>query len=66
MTDHCALTARVAETAGLAIHGFVLSQTAAVADPSAESNAETVRARAGLRWLGVLPHLGRPEDAVGC
>jgi hypothetical protein len=47
MTDHCALTARVAETAGLANHGFVLSQTAAVADPSAESNAETVRALRG-------------------
>jgi dethiobiotin synthetase len=62
--NHCALTARVAASAGLAVHGFVLSQPAPAADASSTSNAETVAALTGLRCLGVLPHLARPEEAT--
>jgi dethiobiotin synthetase len=62
--NHCALTARVAASAGVAILGYVLSQPAADADVSATSNAETIGALTGLSCLGVLPHLGRPEHAV--
>ena len=63
--NHCALTARVAAAAGLDVRGFVLSQPDATTDASADSNAETIVALTGLRCLGTLPHLGRPEDAVG-
>ena len=63
--NHCALTARVGASAGLRIHGFVLSQPAAQTDPSAASNAETIAALTALPCLGVLPHLARVEDAVG-
>jgi dethiobiotin synthetase len=62
--NHCALTARVAAGAGLAVLGFVLSQPALAADESASSNAETIVTLTGLRCLGVLPHLARPEDAT--
>jgi dethiobiotin synthetase len=62
--NHCALTARVAAAARLAIRGFVLSQVARETDPSAETNAATIGDLTGLRCLGVLPHLARPEDAA--
>jgi dethiobiotin synthetase len=62
--NHCALTARVAASAGLAVHGFVLSQPAPTTDASSTSNAETIAALTGLRCLGVLPHLPRPEEAT--
>jgi dethiobiotin synthetase len=62
--NHCALTARVAASAGLGVHGFVLSQPAPATDASSTSNAETVAALTGLRCLGVLPHLARPEEAT--
>jgi dethiobiotin synthetase len=63
--NHCALTARVAAAARLAIRGFVLSQVAREPDPSAETNAATIADLTGLRCLGVVPHLARPEDAAG-
>jgi dethiobiotin synthetase len=62
--NHTALTARVAASAGVTIVGFVLSQPVAVTDVSAESNAETIAALTGLRCLGVLPHLDRPDRAA--
>lgn len=62
--NHSALTARVAAGAGLAVVGFVLSQPAPATDVSAETNAATIAAQTGLRCLGVLPHLARPEDAA--
>jgi len=62
--NHCALTARVAASARVAVHGFVLSQPTPTTDESATSNAETIAEMTGLRCLGVLPHLARPEDAA--
>ena len=62
--NHCALTARVAASARVAVHGFVLSQPTPTTDESSTSNAETITAMTGLRCLGVLPHLARPEDAT--
>jgi len=59
--NHCALTARVAAAAGLAVHGFVLSQPAAETDASAATNAETIATLTGLRCLRVLPHCAREE-----
>jgi dethiobiotin synthetase len=55
--NHCALTARVARAAGLAVHGFVLSQPTPERDPSAATNAETISALTGMPCLGVLDHL---------
>jgi dethiobiotin synthetase len=62
--NHCALTARVAAAAGVDVVGFVLSQTAPERDLSADTNADTIGRLTGLRCLGVLPHLARPEDAA--
>jgi dethiobiotin synthetase len=62
--NHCALTARVAATAGLAVRGFVLSQPAPSTDVSAETNADTIVGLTGLRCFGVLPHLASPADAA--
>ena len=62
--NHCALTVRVAASARVAVHGFVLSQPTPTTDESASSNAETIAEMTGLRCLGVLPHLARPEDAA--
>jgi len=62
--NHTALTIRVAEAAGLAVRGFVLSQPAPVTDLSAETNATTIAALTGHRCLGIVPHLTRFEDAV--
>jgi len=61
--NHCALTARVAATAGLLVRGFVLSQPTAKTDPSAATNAETIAAVTGLRCLGVLGHCRDPAAA---
>ena len=62
--NHCALTARVAASAGVTVAGFVLSQPSPTTDVSAETNADTIGRTTGLRCLGVLPHLARPEDAA--
>jgi dethiobiotin synthetase len=61
--NHCALTARTAAAAGLAVRGFVLSQPTKETDGSAATNAETIATLTGLRCLGVLPHT-TPEEAV--
>jgi dethiobiotin synthetase len=62
--NHTALTARVAQAAGVEVCGFVLSQPSLVTDISAETNAETIASATGLRCLGVLPHLAQPEHAA--
>jgi dethiobiotin synthetase len=62
--NHCALTARVAASAGVAILGFVLSQPAPATDASSSSNVATIAELTGLRCLGVLPHLARSEEAT--
>lgn len=62
--NHCALTARVAAAAGLAMHGFVLSQPSPATDASAATNAETIVALTGLACLGVLPHLAGADAAA--
>ena len=62
--NHAALTARVADACGLSIRGFVLSQPQPTTDESAESNAAEIAALTGLRCVGVLPHLDRPEAAA--
>ena len=61
--NHCALTARVAASAGLVVPGFVLSQTTPETDRSAATNAETIATLTGLKCLGVLPH-GTQDDAM--
>jgi dethiobiotin synthetase len=62
--NHCALTARVAAAAGLAVRGFVLSQPAAETDVSAATNADTIAALTGLRCLGVVGHRIDPAEAA--
>jgi dethiobiotin synthetase len=62
--NHCALTARVAAAAGLAVRGFVLSQPAAETDVSAATNADTIAALTGLRCLGVAGHRIDPAEAA--
>ena len=59
--NHCALTARVAEAAGLRVAGFVLSQPSRTTDPSVATNAHTIAELTGLRCLGVVPHGGDAE-----
>ena len=54
--NHTALTARVARTEGLSVIGFVLSQSAPVADESVVSNAATISDLTGLPCLGSLGH----------
>jgi len=61
--NHCALTARVAAAAGLAVRGFVLSQPAPTTDASAATNAEAIATLTGLRRVGVLPHCTEPAAA---
>ncbi len=61
--NHCALTARVAAAAGLAVRGFVLSQPAPTTDASAATNAEAIATLTGLRCVGVLPHCTEPAAA---
>ena len=60
--NHCALTARVAESMGLTMLGFVLSQPRPERDESAATNAVTIRSLTGLTCLGELPHLPHPAD----
>ena len=62
--NHCALTARAAAAAGLAVRGFVLSQTSAEADPSAPTNAGAIAELTGLRCRGVVAHHASPTAAV--
>ncbi len=62
--NHCALTARVASSAGVAIAGFVLSHTTPETDASAPSNAETIASLTSMRCLGVVPYAARPEDVA--
>lgn len=62
--NHCALTARVAASAGTTVRGFVLSQPDPATDPSAATNAEEIVRLTGLRCLGVLGHLDRWESAT--
>jgi dethiobiotin synthetase len=61
--NHCALTARVAAAAGLAVPGFVLSHPSAASDPSAPTNADAIAGLTGLRCLGVVAH-GAGADAL--
>ena len=63
--NHCALTARVAETMGLEVLGLVLSQPSPTCDPSAPTNADAIATLTGLPILGDLPHLASPAAAAG-
>jgi dethiobiotin synthetase len=54
--NHCALTARVATSAGLSARGFVLSQPAATTDESAATNADTIATLTSLPVLATLGH----------
>jgi dethiobiotin synthetase len=63
--NHCALTARVADAIGLPVLGVVLSQPTAEADPSAETNPDTIASLTGLPILAVLPHLPNAAAAAG-
>lgn len=62
--NHCALTARVAIAAGLAVRGFVLTQPTAVTDASTATNATEIAGLTGLRCLGVLRHGVSPAGAA--
>jgi dethiobiotin synthetase len=62
--NHCALTARVAAAADLAVRGFVLSQPAAETDASSATNADAIASLTGLRCLGVVGHHVTPADAA--
>jgi dethiobiotin synthetase len=62
--NHCALTARVAIAAGLAVHGFVLSQPVPALDASAATNAGVITALTGLRCYAVLPYAPSSEAAA--
>jgi dethiobiotin synthetase len=62
--NHCALTARAAVAAGLAVRGFVLSQANAAPDASTTENAEMIGALTGLPCLATLPHCLSPEEAA--
>lgn len=62
--NHCALTARAAATAGLRVHGFVLSQPTPQTDESAATNADTIASLTGLPVLAVLSHGASPADAA--
>ena len=52
--NHTALTARVAQAAGLHVIGFVLSQPTETTDVSAASNAEVIASLSGVPCRGVL------------
>jgi dethiobiotin synthetase len=62
--NHCALTARVAAAAAVAVRGFVLSAPVAETDPSAATNAATIADLTGLPCLAVLAH-GAGDEAGG-
>ena len=61
--NHCALTARVAAAAGLAVRGIVLSQASAEPDASAATNPDTVRDLTGLP-VAAIPHYATPDAAA--
>ncbi len=54
--NHCALTARVAAAAGVAVRGFVLSDVGPALDESAPTNADAIAALTGLACLGRARH----------
>jgi dethiobiotin synthetase len=54
--NHTALTARVAEAAGLTVIGFVLSQPTPTTDVSAASNARAITELTGLTCCGELAY----------
>ena len=62
--NHCALTARAAAAAGIAVRGFVLSQPTPTPDASAATNADMIAQLTGLPCLGVLRHCATPSAAV--
>jgi dethiobiotin synthetase len=62
--NHCALTVRVAQTAGLAVRGIVLSEPVPDPDPSTATNAAAIADLTGVRVLGTVPHLAAPEQAA--
>ena len=62
--NHCALTARAALAAGLAVRGFVLSQPVPAIDASAATNAHVITGLTGLPCHAVLPHAPSPEAAA--
>jgi len=62
--NHCALTARVASAAGLTVRGFVLSESTAVRDESAATNADAISTLTGLRCLGVVTHAPAGDAAA--
>ncbi len=62
--NHCALTARVAESMRLPVVGVVLSQPAPDRDASADSNGDTIAGLTGLPVLGELPHVAGPAAAA--
>ena len=62
--NHCALTVRVAQTAGLAVRGIVLSEPVPDPDPSTATNAAAIADLTGVRVLGTVPHLAAPERAT--
>ena len=62
--NHCALTARVAQAAGLVVRGVVLSEPVPHPDPSTATNAAAIADLTGLRILGTIPHLATPEQAA--
>jgi dethiobiotin synthetase len=61
--NHCALTARVAQTAGLVVRGIVLSEPVPNPDPSTATNAAAIAALTGVRVLGTVPHVATPAQA---
>jgi dethiobiotin synthetase len=62
--NHCALTARVAAAGGLAVEGFILSQTTPATDASGATNAAVIGSLTGLRCLGELPYAATPADVA--
>ena len=62
--NHCALTIRVAQAAGLTVRGVVLSEPVPSPDPSTATNAAAIADLTGVRVLAVVPHLAAPEQAA--
>jgi dethiobiotin synthetase len=58
--NHALLTIDALRERGCPPVGFVLSQSAARADPSRQTNSRILETRAELPCLGTLPFLGRP------
>jgi len=63
--NHCALTARVAQAAGLDVRGFVLTAPTPATDDSAATNAGAIAELTRLPCLGILSHVASPESAAG-